>query len=54
MLVSSAQNPRNLKKQKIKYIVKTATVAVLIRIALIATTMYARRLINAEIVIRLY
>ena len=41
------------KKNKIKYIVKTVTDTVLTIIVLITTTMFARKFINAKLVIRL-
>jgi len=54
MFVNSAQNPTILKKRKIKYIGKTVTDTVLIKIALIITIMFAKKFINAKIVIRFY
>jgi hypothetical protein len=54
VFANSAQSPRILKKQQIIYIVKNVIVTVLTKIALITTTMFVKRFINAEIVIRLY
>jgi len=53
MFANSAKNPHFLKKQKIKYIVKTVTDTALTIIVLITTTMFVRKFINAKFVIRL-
>ena len=50
MFKNSAQNPRIVKK----YIATNATVTVLTIVVLVTTTMFAKRLINAKILIRLY
>jgi len=54
MFANSAQTPRILRKKQIKYIVKTVTVTVSTVIALVTTMMFAKRLINTKLVIRLY
>jgi len=48
------KNPCILRKQKIKYIVKTAIVTVLTRFVLITIIMFARKLINAKFAIKLF
>jgi TusA-related sulfurtransferase len=52
-VVNSAQNPRILRKKKIRYIVKTVTDTVLIKNASTTTQMFAKKFINAELVVRL-
>jgi len=54
MFANSAQSPRILRKQKIKYILKTATVTVSTKIVLITIMMFARKFINVKITIKLF
>ena len=54
MFVNTAQNLSILRKRKIKYIAKNVTNTALIKIVLIITIMFARKFINAKIIIRFY
>ena len=52
--LQTAQYPRILRKQKVKYTVKFVTVTVSTKVVLITITMFARKFISAKIAIKLH